>query len=287
LSRNWFNFCFENPEKINTNHTALYFFIIDHANRLGSKEKFGLPTSMTMECIGIKSYNTYKKTLEDIINFGFIILVQKSSNQYTSNIVALSNFNKATIKALDKATIKANQKQPQKQVESNDSIDKQENQQPIEQINNKLLSEKKFEIEKIFGIEIKLNKKIELFEIQEVLSFIENQIEKYKNVPESTEIENYKYFYKYIFENECWELLKVEKQLDFNEFVKLKNKTMEKGIKLLDILGIAINNPKYLKDKKTLYYTLNNWTNNAKPDYIQIKKNEAQQFKIDKNNRKI
>ena len=61
LSRSWFNFCFENPEKIRPNHTALYFFIIEHCNRLGWKAKFGLPTTMTMEAIGIRSYNTYKK----------------------------------------------------------------------------------------------------------------------------------------------------------------------------------------------------------------------------------
>lgn len=44
LSRKWFDWCFENPEKINPNHSAMYFFIIEHCNRLGWKDKFGLPT---------------------------------------------------------------------------------------------------------------------------------------------------------------------------------------------------------------------------------------------------
>jgi hypothetical protein len=65
LSRKWFDWCFENPEKISPNHPALYFFALNHCNRLGWKEKFGLPTTMSMEAIGIKSYNTYKKTLND------------------------------------------------------------------------------------------------------------------------------------------------------------------------------------------------------------------------------
>lgn len=68
LSRSFTNFSFENPSKIKPNHYALYFFAIEHCNRLGWKKEFGLPTTMTMEAIGVKSYNTYIKTL---IHFGF------------------------------------------------------------------------------------------------------------------------------------------------------------------------------------------------------------------------
>lgn len=127
LSRKWFDWTFENPERINPNHTALYFFIIEHCNRLGWKEKFGLPTTMAKEAIGIRSYNTYINTLNDLVEFGFVKLIEKSKNQYSSNIVALSNFNKAPDKALDKAMIKHDTKQR----ESTDSINKQET---IEQI---------------------------------------------------------------------------------------------------------------------------------------------------------
>lgn len=122
LSRKWFDWTFENPERINPNHTALYFFIIEHCNRLGWKEKFGLPTTMAKEAIGIRSYNTYINTLNDLVEFGFIKLIEKSKNQYSSNIVALSNFDKAPDKALDKALIKHTTKQR----ESIDSINKQE-----------------------------------------------------------------------------------------------------------------------------------------------------------------
>jgi len=111
LSRIWFDFCFENPEKIKPNHTALYFFCIEHCNRLGWKEKFGLPTTMAKEAIGIRSYNTYINTLNDIVDWGFIKLIEKSKNQYSSNIIALSNFDKALDKALDKAFIKHGSKQ--------------------------------------------------------------------------------------------------------------------------------------------------------------------------------
>ena len=127
LSRKWFDWSFENPERINPNHTALYFFIIEHCNRLGWKEKFGLPTTMAKEAIGIRSYNTYINTLNDLVEFGFVKLIEKSKNQYSSNIIALSNFDKAHDKALDKALIKHGTKQR----ESIDSINKQETKEQI------------------------------------------------------------------------------------------------------------------------------------------------------------
>ena len=125
LSRNFFNFSFENPEKIKPNHIAIYFFAVEHCNRLGWKEKFGLPTTMVMEAIGIKSYTTYINSLNDLVSYGFIKMIEKSKNQYSSNIVALSNFDKAHDKALDKALIKHTSKHMVKQCESTVSIDKQ------------------------------------------------------------------------------------------------------------------------------------------------------------------
>jgi len=126
LTRNFWDYSFENPDKLKPNHAAIYFFAIEHCNRLGWKPKFGLPTTMAKDAIGIRSYNTYIETLSDLIDFGFIELVEKSRNQYSSNIIALSNFDKATTKALDKAFIKHSTKQGIKQGESTSSIDKQD-----------------------------------------------------------------------------------------------------------------------------------------------------------------
>jgi hypothetical protein len=125
LSRDWFDFCFENPELIKPNHTALYFFAIEHYNRLGGKDKFGFPSTMVMEAIGIKSYNTYIKTLNDLADWGAIKMIERSKNQYSANIIALSKFNKALNKALDKALIKHSTKQSESTVQSISSIDKQ------------------------------------------------------------------------------------------------------------------------------------------------------------------
>lgn len=111
LTRNWFDYKFENPSKVRAIHTDFYIYLVDQWNRLGKKEEFGLPTSYTMECLGIGSYNTYKKTLSDLVNFGFVKIIKDSKNQHISKIIALSKYDEASDKpsdkALDEATIKA------------------------------------------------------------------------------------------------------------------------------------------------------------------------------------
>lgn len=142
LSRKWFDWSFENPEKINPNHTALYFFIVEHCNRLGWKQKFGLPTTMAKEAIGIRSYNTYIKTLNDLIDFGFIELIEKSKNQYSSNIIALSIFDETLNNALDEATTKHATKQHESTQQSIVSINKPETNKPNKQ-NKQSIDERK------------------------------------------------------------------------------------------------------------------------------------------------
>lgn len=127
LTRNFWDFCFENPDLVKPNEIALYFFILEHNNRLGWKIKFGLPTSMAMEATSIKSYNTYKASRERLVKWGFIIMVQESKNQYSSCIIAVSKIDKANNKALDKALTKHSIKHSESTVQITDSIDKQYN----------------------------------------------------------------------------------------------------------------------------------------------------------------
>lgn len=171
LSREWFNWCFENPEKISPNHSALYFFCIEHCNRLGWKEKFGLPTTMAKDAIGIKSYNTYINTLKDLVNWGFVRMIEVSKNQYSANIVALSKNIKANNKALDKAMIKHVTKQRQSTCESISSIDKPITNKPItiniyRQFNHLSISNEEIEMLKLIGYSA--------FEIDSILDEVEN-----------------------------------------------------------------------------------------------------------------
>lgn len=117
LSRDWFDFCFENPEIISTTHTAIYFFCIEHCNRLGWKEKFGLPRQMVMDAIGVKNSRTYSKAFEELVRWRFIKVVQRSCNQHSATVIAIVKNTKANTKALSKAI--------QKQSGGNVAIDKQ------------------------------------------------------------------------------------------------------------------------------------------------------------------
>jgi len=103
LSRSFWDFSFENASLIKPAHAALYFFIIEHNNRLGWKKEFGLPRQMAMDAIGIKNNRTFTKVFEDLIEWGFITILERSKNQYSANIIALSKNTPAPTKALDKA----------------------------------------------------------------------------------------------------------------------------------------------------------------------------------------
>ena len=118
LHRNFWDFAFNNPEKIKPGHCALFSFAIEHCNRLGWREKFGFPSQMAMDAVGIKCYASYLKIFNDLIDFGFFDLVEKSKNQYSANIIALSNFDEANNKALDRAIIKHATKQHKSTIES-------------------------------------------------------------------------------------------------------------------------------------------------------------------------
>ena len=131
LSRQIFDWSFENPDLIKPIHIAIYFFAIEHCNRLGWKEKFGLPTSMVMEAIGVKSYKTYKVSFDELADWGFFKVVKKATNQYSAVIIALVKNTKAHTKALDKALIKHSTKHTPNHCSITDnlnvSIDKQYN----------------------------------------------------------------------------------------------------------------------------------------------------------------
>lgn len=139
LSRQWFDFSFENPELIKPIHAAVYFFAIEQCNRLGWKEKFGLPSHMVMEAIGVKNWRTYKKGLVDLVEWGFITMIEESKNQHSSNIVSIVKntkaLDKAHTKALDKATSMQGTKQSQSTVQGTVSINK-----PINHITNKQIN---------------------------------------------------------------------------------------------------------------------------------------------------
>ncbi len=135
LSKNYWDWAFENPELVNSSSSALYFFCIEHCNRLGWKEKFGLPTEMAMSAIGIKNYKTYYKAFSSLVENGFIKVVTKSKNQYSANVIALVENTKANTKALTKAMLKHDTKHALSSVDIDKPINQELlNQEPIKRV---------------------------------------------------------------------------------------------------------------------------------------------------------
>jgi hypothetical protein len=105
LTRQWFEWRFNNPGKLSAGHAELYFYIVDRWNYFGQKAEFGLPRLHTMEVLSIGSRNTYKKLFGDLIEHGFIKLIRESCNQYHhSSIIALSKFEQACATPLETPT---------------------------------------------------------------------------------------------------------------------------------------------------------------------------------------
>lgn len=107
LSKAWWDFVWDNEHRIKPNHTALFFFIVEINNRLGWKEQFGITAKECMSGMGISKWQTYKQTLADLIDFGFVQLVQESKNQYQCNIIAIDK------KSIARVIAKAKQGQSQ------------------------------------------------------------------------------------------------------------------------------------------------------------------------------
>ena len=103
-TRAWFDFAFENPAA-KVQHTALYCWIVELNNRLGWKKQFGLPTADTMEGLSIGNRATYMNALGDLQQWGFVRVVQKSSNQHQACVIELCLYEneQAQVQALDKA----------------------------------------------------------------------------------------------------------------------------------------------------------------------------------------
>lgn len=144
LTRQWWDFAYNSGHPVKPEHHAVYLYAVELCNRLGWKQKFAIPTTMTMEAVGIRSYKTYINVFRDLCEWGVIQLHEKSTNQYSANVIALVIFTEAQSKALDKAILNHLPEQVQSTDQSSDSIIKQQtiNQKP-ETINAPAASKKK------------------------------------------------------------------------------------------------------------------------------------------------
>lgn len=91
LSRAWFNFAFENQDKVMTKHGILYFWLIELNNRLGWVDNFKVPIDTAGAAIGIARAQTVREALYDLAEWGFVRIVVKGANQNVPNIISLKD----------------------------------------------------------------------------------------------------------------------------------------------------------------------------------------------------
>ena len=97
--------------------------------------------------------------------------------------------------------------------------------------------------------------------IDETKKFYKNEIELYKAEPH---IEGYRQFANYLFASNPFKepiipILKIPKQLPFDDYLKLLSKVAYNHAYILDILANFSNNKKYAKDKESIFLTINSW----------------------------
>lgn len=99
LTSEWFNFMAENSHKVECKHTAFYLYLVEFFNKRHWVKTVGLPTDFTMTMLNIKSYKSYIGILNDLVDFGFIIISKRATNQYTSTQIELVKNTKSNTKA--------------------------------------------------------------------------------------------------------------------------------------------------------------------------------------------
>lgn len=132
LHKAWFSFAINNPEQVTPLQGILYLYCVELCNSLGWPKTFGLPAAIAMAATGIKSYNTYAKAFKELIRIGAIRLISKSLNQYSANIIALSDFNEAINMTADNTQQEAHNEVP---YSANETY-KNSKQQSIKPMNN-------------------------------------------------------------------------------------------------------------------------------------------------------
>jgi hypothetical protein len=140
LHKQWFDFAFDNPDKVTPAHGAVISWLIELNNKMDWRAKFASPASQTMAATGIKSYNTYKKVFENLVGWGFITVITAAKNQHTACVIALSNFDRANIND-QSLPYQILTEQHKSTSQSTDSIYKQEtlNHQNLNDLNNNVI----------------------------------------------------------------------------------------------------------------------------------------------------
>lgn len=103
----FYSFVYENPDKINKSHVALYMFLINQNNRSNWSEWFKLPYDLAMAGACIGSKGTYYKCLNELQSWK-LIKYKKGENDYKApqiSIIVLSKSEQLTVPLSEPLTV--------------------------------------------------------------------------------------------------------------------------------------------------------------------------------------
>lgn len=103
----FYSFVYENPDKINKSHVALYMFLINQNNRSNWSEWFKLPYDLAMSGACIGSKGTYYKCLNELQSWK-LIRYKKGENDYKApqiSIIVLSKNEQLTVPLSEPLTV--------------------------------------------------------------------------------------------------------------------------------------------------------------------------------------
>jgi len=113
LSKNWFDWAAKQEAGLaSAYHTTAYFYLIDQNNRMRWKEVFGVSTKLAMRAIGITTTKKFWDIINELVEWNFILLIQKSKNQHQYNRFSLVK-NPSLLQAVPKRLTRGQKKTAQ------------------------------------------------------------------------------------------------------------------------------------------------------------------------------
>ena len=79
----------DNPDKVDPSLCAVYFALLNRANKTGWKDSFAIILIDLQEDCGICSRTTILKVLSKLEEYGFVETISKTNNQYKNRVIRL------------------------------------------------------------------------------------------------------------------------------------------------------------------------------------------------------
>jgi hypothetical protein len=79
----------DNPDKVDPSFCAVYFALLNRANKTGWKDSFAIILIDLQEDCGICSRTTMLKVLSKLEEYGFVETISKTNNQYKNRVIRL------------------------------------------------------------------------------------------------------------------------------------------------------------------------------------------------------